>query len=108
MNERPAWFVASLLAMIATLMIAHLAMLWVGVRECDEYAKILLERASSDSSFFIRAENEECSNVEETFADAVNQYLSVILSLLGGAAISGGIAMRAKREETGEKNDPRS
>jgi hypothetical protein len=96
--QRPAWFVASLLAMLATLMLAHLAVLLVGTWECDRYADVLLERASQDPTYTITASNEECNAVEETFSDAVGQYLGVILSLLGGAALSGTVAIAATRK----------
>lgn len=97
--ERPAWFIASLLGLIAILMLAHLAMLFVGVRACADYAAVLIERAAQDPAYIVVDSDPECANVEETFSDAVGQYLAVILSLLGGAAISGSVAMRAKKED---------
>jgi hypothetical protein len=81
--------VASILALIAILMLSHLGMLWIGVKECDELARIMFERAEKDPTYQVLATNTECNNVEEDFADAVAKYLAVFLSLLGGAAVYG-------------------
>jgi hypothetical protein len=87
MGDRPTWFVASILSLIAVLMIAHLGVLWVGVLECDELARIMFERAEKDPTYQVLATNTECNNVEADFSDAVAKYLAVFLSLLGGAAV---------------------
>lgn len=87
MTDRPTWFVATILALIGVLMVTHLAMLWVGVRECDKLASIMFERAEKDPTYEVLATNTECNNVEADFGDAVAKYLAVFLSLLGGAAI---------------------
>lgn len=87
MLDRPTWFVATILALIAVLMIAHLGMLWVGVKECDQLAAIMFDRAEKDPTYQVLATNTECNNVEEDFSDAVAKYLAVFLSLLGGAAV---------------------
>ena len=79
---------AIILAMIGVLMLAHLGMLYVGIKECDAYADLLLERVRNDPTYEILPANSECSDVEESFASAVSQYLTVFLSLLGGSAIT--------------------
>lgn len=107
MNGRPGWVVAALLGMIGVLMVAHIALIWVSVRECDEYARIVLDQArrlaeTTDTEPVIAAVNDECTNIEETFADVVAQYLAVILALLGGGAAATVISRKP-----GSSDDPR-
>lgn len=81
----PAFFVASLLALLAALMAAHLGVLWLGALECDRYADVLLERLVAGAETRIDATNTECNQVEADFAEAAGQYVAVILALLSGA-----------------------
>jgi hypothetical protein len=97
--NRPAWFIAALLSMLAMLMGSHLWMLRVGVDECDELARISFEQArrlaaKSDKQVTVLPLNSECSNIEEDYSKVADKYLSVILALLGGAGVAGGVALR--------------
>ncbi|MDX0230250.1 hypothetical protein GOC14_06775 [Sinorhizobium meliloti] len=107
MDARPWWWSAALLLMIAILMGSHLAMLWVGVRECDQYAAILLDKAARGDQINVDDRTvPKCAAVEENFTDAANLYLAVILSLLSGAGFSAGMA--ASRERPSEKKNDRN
>jgi hypothetical protein len=97
--ERPAWYVGTILALTAILMLSHLSVLWVGVYECDQLATIMFERAEKDPTYQVLATNTECNNVEGDFSDAVAKYLAVFLSLLGGAAVYSA-ATRTKGSDT--------
>jgi hypothetical protein len=97
--NRPAWFIAALLSMLAGLMGSHLWMLRVGVRECDELFRVQLEQqrrlaAKGNKQANIIPANSECSNVEADYSEVADKYLSVILALLGGAGVAGGVALR--------------
>lgn len=92
-----AWFVMTLLLLLSVLMIFHLVVLWVGVEICRDYADAIL----NPSVTLIGAEGVSayCGKREADLAEAVDKYLSVILSLIGGAAISGGVAATAKKDD---------
>lgn len=105
--NRPAWLVAALLAMMAALMTSHLQLLRNNMVDCDLYLKFLygrLERTAvgSPEAAILRKELQEtysgktteCANLEADFSDASDQYLNVILALLGGAGVAGGVAVR--------------
>jgi hypothetical protein len=91
--SRPAWFVATLLLMLLMLMTAHLYVIRVGIRECDEYAQVLIEQAKrlakdQAAQVKIEANNTECNNIEDDFSKLAAQYISLVLALLGGAGIT--------------------
>jgi hypothetical protein len=70
-------------------MISHLWMLHAGVRECDDLFRVQLEqlkrRAKTEKDQVnILPLNSECSNVEDDFTKTAEQYLAVILAVLGG------------------------
>jgi hypothetical protein len=97
--NRPAWFIAALLSMLAMLMGSHLWMLRVGVDECDELARISFAQArrlaaKSDKQVTVLPLNSECNNIEDDYSKVADKYLSVILALLGGAGVAGGVALR--------------
>jgi sensor c-di-GMP phosphodiesterase-like protein len=103
--NRPAWFVGILLGMLAALMGAHLWMLHTSLKECDDYAAILLDQArrvakQQKEQVKIEASNAECNNIEKDYADAAEQYMGTILALLGGAGVAGGIAMKRPPNDT--------
>lgn len=99
MNNRGAWFTAVLLLLLSVLMTGHLVLLGTGVRQCDAYEKILLQRLNvsklgSPEAVLIRKELQEylsgrtteCAAAEEDYASAADKYIAVILALLGVGA----------------------
>lgn len=93
--NRPAWFVAILLAMLAVLMASHLRLLHVGIEECDRLFQVQLEQLQrlarqQQQQVTIRPENSECSDLEADYEKVANQYIGVILALLGGAGVAAG------------------
>lgn len=92
-----AWFVATLLLLLTVLMIFHLIVLWVGVAICREYSEAVIDPAIAVTGAETIADY--CANRETTLSDAVDKYLSVILSLVGGAAVSGGVAVSTKKDD---------
>lgn len=93
MKQQPAWFTAALLAVFAAIVATHLAIMVVGLMECHQYARILLEQAerraaTSTEQVMVVSNNAECSEIEETFGKLAGQYMAVILALLGGAGVA--------------------
>lgn len=113
MDEEPAktyqpgawWFVVILLLMFAALMASHVGMLWVRVRQCDQYAQVRLDAArakvQSLSNSAVPAPpplppSELCKALSTDFNSVANLYLATILALLSGAGFSAGTAYTAK------------
>jgi hypothetical protein len=94
-----AWFVMGLLLLLSTLMCVHLLTLWVSLTVCVDYAQLLLDLKAADPTFSQPRSDPSCANFEATFSEAVDKYLSVILSLIGGAAVSGGVAATARKDD---------
>lgn len=96
-RENAAWFVMGLMLLLSVLMVFHLLVLWVGVEICQDYANavlnptITLDGAEGVSTY--------CGRREADLSEAVDKYLSVILSLIGGAAVSGGVAATSTRKD---------
>ena len=106
MTSRPAWYVATLLALLSVLMGGHLLLLQTGIWECSSWSKVLTERLRRTSIGSPQAEilrNElrqyldgkqsECADIESVYAETSDKYLSVLLALLTGASAIGGVAM---------------
>ena len=98
-RENAAWFVMTLMLLLSVLMIFHLLTLWIGVSVCRDYSEALLQRVVVDPTYRIQPTATSCARLETTLAEAVDKYLSVILSLIGGAAVSGGVAASSKKDE---------
>ena len=99
-KQHPAWFAAALLGVFAAIVATHLAVMVVGLMECHQYARILLEQAerraaTTTEQVQVVPNNVECSDIEETFGKLAGQYIAVILALLGGA----GVAVAASGKE---------
>lgn len=91
--SNPAWYLAAILLLLAALMGFNLLSLWVSVAICFDYA----EKVIDPSITVVGAENigAYCDGLSEKLNQAVDKYLAVLLSLIGGAAVSGGIATAA-------------
>ena len=100
---RTALFSFILLAMLGTLMGFHLHLLRTGLKECDAYQHMLLEKIKDQepgSELAISLRNElkdylsggqsECAEAEEVYAETADKYLAVLLALLTGAGIGAG------------------
>jgi hypothetical protein len=96
-SENAAWFVMTLLLLLSVLMIFHLIVLWVGVAICRDYAEAVIDPAVTVTGADTVASY--CAIRESSLAEAVDKYLSVILSLIGGAAVSGGVAASARKDD---------
>lgn len=110
MSDEPAkayqpgawWFVAILLLMFAALMASHVGMLWVRVRQCDQYAQVRLDAARAKVQNFQNSAvpplppSELCKALSTDFNSVANLYLATILALLSGAGFSAGTAYTAK------------
>lgn len=100
--NRPAWFVATLLAMLAVLMAAQLQELSQATAQCEEWGRILFEHAKQQSRATGRPPvlakesiSQECLDLEQEYRETADQYLQLILALLGGAGLAGGMAARS-------------
>lgn len=97
--NRPAWFSAILLTMLAALMTAHILVIHVDVASCQGHKRYLLEQrragtlppTQSNAPDLVEA---ECADLEGKFRGVVDQWVSVILSLLGGAGVAAAITSR--------------
>lgn len=98
---RAPWFVAGILLLIGALMGFHLMTIWVSVQVCKSYA----DSALNPLVILTGAERvaEKCAFLEVDLSEAVDKYLAVFLSLIGGAAASGGYATIVTT--TGKKDD---
>lgn len=93
--NRPAWFVAILLLMLAVLMASHLRLLHVGIEECDRMFQVQLEQLKRlakerEQQVTILPQNSECNSLEADYEQVASQYIGVILALLGGAGVAAG------------------
>lgn len=89
-RQNAAWFVMGLMLLLSGLMGFHLLTLWVGVELCRDYGKGVIDPTVALTG--VESVTQRCAAFETTMSDAVDKYLSVILSLIGGAAVSGGVA----------------
>lgn len=104
-KETAAWFVAALLLLLSVLMCFHLLSLWVSVAVCKDYAEALIQRVMASPDYRIQDAQNSCTTLEATLGEAVDKYLSVILSLIGGAAVSGGYATAVAPIPPNRKDD---
>lgn len=101
-KKNAAWFLMTLMLLLSVLMIFHLLTLWIGVAVCRDYSEALLQRVITDPTYRIAESSTSCARLETTLSEAVDKYLSVILSLIGGAAVSGGVAASNTRKDDEE------
>ena len=86
----PAWYLAAILLLLAALMGFNLLSLWLSVSLCFDYAQkvidpsVLVTGAEGIAGY--------CDELNNKLNEAVDKYLAVLLSLIGGAAVSGGYA----------------
>lgn len=87
---KPVWYLAAILLLLAALMGFNLLSLWVSVALCFDYA----EKVIDPTVTVVGAENigTYCDGLNDKLNEAVDKYLAVLLSLIGGAAVSGGVA----------------
>jgi hypothetical protein len=98
-------YVGLLLGMLSALVVFHLILLNTGLRQCDDYQRILIERlrrvtVGSPEALAIRKELQEyfigktteCAQAEETFQSASDKYVATLLALLTGAGVAVGIS----------------
>lgn len=98
-RQNAAWFVMALMLLLSGLMTFHLVSIWVGVAFCRDYSEALVQRAMADPTYRVTVPMASCARLETTLTEAVDKYLSVILSLIGGAAVSGGVAASNSRKD---------
>ena len=86
----PAWYIAAILLLLSALMGFHLLSLWVAVVVCFDYAeKVIDPNVTVVGADGIGA---YCDQLNTNLQEAIDKYLSVLLSLIGGAAVSSGVA----------------
>jgi hypothetical protein len=90
--------------MMAVLMTAQLWELRWGTDECDRWGRILFDHAERQSKAtgkppVVAKESiiNECTILEDEYRRTSDQFLSVILALLGGAGMAGGTAMVGRK-----------
>lgn len=95
--SNPGWYIAAILLLLASLMGFHLLSLWVAVVICFDYA----EKVIDPSVTVVGADGigAYCDGLNTSLQEAVDKYLSVLLSLIGGAAVSSGIAATNSRKD---------
>lgn len=101
-RQNAAWFAMGLMLLLSGLMAFHLLSIWVGVAFCRDYSEALMQRVMADPEYRIAMPMNSCARLETTLSEAVDKYLSVILSLIGGAAVSGGVAASSARKDDEE------
>lgn len=82
--------------MLAALMTAHVLVIHVDVASCQSHKRYLLEQrragrlepGQQNAPDLVEA---ECADLEGKFRGVVDQWVSVILSLLGGAGVAAAI-----------------
>lgn len=74
-------------ALIGFLMLGHLGIIAFDLRACDIYFQALLEQGLDLSPMA----GTGCSDIEKTYQEAVDKYLSIALALAGGG--TAGIAL---------------
>jgi hypothetical protein len=97
-------YVSALLGMLAAVMAFHIILLHTGLRECDAYEAVLIERLKvvkvgtpealalrKELQEYLTGKTTECAQAEEVFADASDKYTAIILSLLTGAGTAAGV-----------------
>lgn len=97
MMGNPAWYIAAILLLLASLMGFHLMSLWVAVIVCFDYAEKVIDPAVT----VVGAEGIAgyCDTLNTNLQEAVDKYLSVLLSLIGGAGVSGVYAASTSRKD---------
>lgn len=95
-RQNAAWFAAALLLLLAALMGFNLLSLWVSVAICFDYA----ERVIDPSVTVVGADGiaAYCDKLNDNLNEAVDKYLAVLLSLIGGAGVTGAYAATEPRK----------
>ena len=108
--NRPAWFIATLLLMLAMTVAIHLGSLGLTVQKCafsllavqDRY---VLTRPGSPEAIAVaatmKALRTQCDHTNSDFEAASGSYQTTLLALLGGAGVSAGVAVVPRRPRQG-------
>lgn len=96
-DSNAPWFVAALLLLLSALMIFHLMSMWVSVQVCRQYSEAVIDPTVTVTG--AEGVASYCGALEAKMGEAVDKYLSVLLSLIGGAAVSGGVAIANTRKD---------
>jgi hypothetical protein len=91
--------------MLAALMTAHVLVIHVDVAGCQAHKRYLLEQRRPGRTPIPQASipdlvEAECANLEGKFRSVVDQWVSVILSLLGGAGVAAAMS-KPPTDQTG-------
>lgn len=95
--SNPAWYIAAILLMLAALMGFNLLSLWVAVVVCFDYA----EKVIDPNVTVIGADGiaTYCDELNTNLNEAVDKYLAVLLSLIGGASVTGAYAASERKRD---------
>jgi hypothetical protein len=92
-----AWFLAAIMLLLSVLMGFHILSLWVGVAVCRDYAEAVLDPGVTlTAAEGVRA---RCGELQADLDAAVDKYLAVFLSLIGGSAVTGSVAASNRKDE---------
>jgi hypothetical protein len=98
MNPRnAAWFLAAIMLLLSVLMGFHILSLWVGVSVCRDYADAILDPNVAVTG--AEGVSARCGALQADLDAAVDKYLAVFLSLIGGSAVSGSYAATVTRKD---------
>jgi hypothetical protein len=106
--SRNVWFVSVLLCMLAVMMTSHLAVLGTTAAVCSEYSTIMIGKAARNETMSIELTeplekfSEACASMIATLSSVADQYINVILALLGGAGAAGGVAIAMSNRNEGD------
>lgn len=87
--------------MIAVLMGAQLWELNWSMEECDRWGRIIMEHAKQQAqttgkppAIAETSKLNECTVLEDEYRKTADQYLGIVLALLGGAGVAAGAGIR--------------
>ena len=90
-----------LLIFFAMLIAGHLAIIFSDVYLCAWYG---MQQVNEGGTTALDLSNTGCPTVEETYQQAVDKYLAIVLALLGGGA-AGVAMMTGKRKDDDDGPD---
>lgn len=93
----PAWYLAAILLLLAALMGFNLLSLWVAVAVCFDYAQKVIDPSVTLTG--TEGIGGYCDGLNTKLNDAVDKYLAVLLSLIGGAGVTGAYAASTPRKD---------
>ena len=96
--------IPALLLMLAAIIATHLMVVINDDLWCLEYGRIVIEEAREQGTLLTEPIylGEDCDKIEESYSDMVSRYLAIILSLIGGSAITGMNAAKRREEPKDE------